>query len=215
MSLDAYVYDDRLIPLSYTHLDLTETDDKGCTVDQLSTAPLRPSGFGAKLSLPIPAKAVALFVDDIHPSPSYAPASIQYVNGSLPTRLDVILYPLPKVPPSGGPTSGAGPSVVNRRNDQDRPFTMGNTQDSTEDALRALSRLLDNPEWSAEEKKGAMSLLVAVQLAYSYVDPGYVLMSKRLRWASLLRSIGIAFIAIARNTREDKNEGESGVMGAS
>ncbi len=219
MSLDAYLYDNKLSPLSYTHLDLTETDDKGCTVDQQSTSPLGPSEFGARLNLPSPAKPVALFVDDVHTSPSYAPASIEYVNGKLPTRLDVVLYPLPKGPPSGSPPGGSDGGRPSDDPDADQPLTggdvLGLNDGETDDALSALSGVLENPNWTPEESKGVTSLLLTVQLAYSYDDPGDDLKTKRRRWAVMLTNLGIIFIATSRRrTRRGDSTGEGETMGA-
>lgn len=217
MSLDAYLYDDRLKPLSYAHIDLTETDDKGCTVDQRLTSHLGPSEFGAKLSLPSPAEPVALYVDDVHASPSYAPACLEYVNGRLPARLDVVIYPLPKLPPGGSQPSGGGGEGSSDDSDVDLPLAgkdiLGAEDEGAADSIPTLFSSLDNPRWTAEERKGVVSLLHVVQSAYSYLDPGDDLKSKRRRWAAMLAELGIV-VAIDRKIRRDEDESTGGMMGA-
>jgi hypothetical protein len=180
-----YVYDVSLNPLSQSDIGfihLLELDAWGSVHDRQTGQALAGGGdVGASLTIPPPPFPIEVVLDDTQGR--YASASLGFLNGSLPARLDVTLYPLPVAPvgagqqtgPQGGPAGGAP-----------NPGSL---------TLAQLNRLVgtevNDGRWTRDQAVGVTTLVRVITRAVTFPNPDEDLMERVLRWVSQLRNLGL------------------------
>jgi hypothetical protein len=182
MSLNVYVYDDSMIPLGSGLIEIIETDHWGMTIDIQPSTSMGSGLYGASLQSPAPPEPINIFVDDT--SGQYAPAALGHLNGKLPAKLDVALYPLPSGP--GGTTGHPY-----------QPFSEQESHTPTEIA-EYIREQVDAGTWTDAEGVGVGNLVDTVMRALNSGKWAIEGESRLARWRAQLLAVGITMEANLR-----------------
>jgi hypothetical protein len=187
MSCDVYIYDDTMNPESSGSIEILETDRWGVKIDLQTSKAQGPNEYGAKLKLPAPAKPINVWVDDN--SGHYAPVSLGLLNGMLPTRLDVTLYPVPST--KGGHGTGGGGGGGGGLSSHFWPGLSKPAPQTPHDIADFIRERVASRRWTENEGTAVKNLFEAVVRALDCPRKNLKLQALLIKWCEKLRRLGI------------------------
>lgn len=220
-----YVYDHTLTSVSTSLvIEITETDHFGVKLDMQPGRTLGPGEFGAPITLPSPPKAIKVWVDET--SRLLAPTVLGHLNGKMTSRLDVILYPVPRTSGKRGGGGGGGgvhwqaspdPYMSDRNYGIYQPLEPAYNQEPVQSPMMIaayINHQVRSGNWKELEALGVRSLVETVTHALNTPRLNSSLTVSLERWQAQLDVLGINISAQTGQRKENEGENEGGLVEA-